>query len=390
VKLPLPLAYAARPAAALYALAVGGRNLYYDLWPRAATKAPIPVVCVGNLTTGGTGKTPMTAWLADFFCNQGLRPAILSRGYGRKNPKASLLLPPGPRPAAIRPEECGDEALVLKELQPDIPLLLDGDRVRGAKNALRHFQPDLLLLDDGFQHRRLEHDFNLIMVDGRRMFGNRKLLPAGPLREPLTALERADAVIINKSDQLHPRFAEQAAGLLPRVAAERIFFAAYRIVGFRGLRRFQVPRNSRTTAAKRTAAPNSPTLASLQERRLVAIAGLGNNDYFFAQLEALGLRLKARFAFGDHHRYTLSDLERLQPKTPDTLLLTTAKDYVKLARLAADTGKRDFLERLLATEIEIEIREQDRLLELFQPLLAGLGKPLCCRPPLCGATRQKP
>jgi tetraacyldisaccharide 4'-kinase len=193
------------------------------------------------------------------------------------------------------------------------------------------------------------------MVDGRRMFGNRKLLPAGPLRESFAALERAHTVIINKADQLHPDFAEQAAELLPRIPTRRIFFAAYHISGFR------TPNNNLKL---------SPT--DLGQRPLTAVAGLGNNDYFFTQLENLGLELQAKIAFNDHHNYTRADLKRLKRQADDGLLLTTTKDYVKLAQLAIRTGEKGFLDRLLATEIELEIREQERFLELFQPLMREL------------------
>ncbi|NPA24511.1 MAG: tetraacyldisaccharide 4'-kinase, partial [Deltaproteobacteria bacterium] len=218
--------------AAIYGSAIAGRNLLYDLRPGLSHRLPVPVICIGNLTTGGTGKTPMTAFLARYFSRQGLHPAIISRGYGRKQAKETRWLGPENPPDDKSPELYGDEALMLHQQLPQIPIVLDGDRIRAARTAIRIFGSDLILMDDGFQHRRLHRDFNLVMIDSQRMFGNRRLLPAGPLREPMSALERADAVIFNKFDARHPRFLAEAAPVFSRVPARRIFCARYSVRNF--------------------------------------------------------------------------------------------------------------------------------------------------------------
>ncbi len=350
-----PLRGIVRAAAFLYGAAAGLRNLYYDLAPNASQRVKVPVICIGNLTTGGTGKTPMTALLARYFAQRGMKPAILSRGYGRRRPRHTLCLPPGPLPVGIPPEECGDEALLLKRELPNIPLILTADRVHGAGIALREFAPDLLLLDDGFQHRRLRRDLDLLMIDGQRFFGNRRLLPAGPLRESLKGLERAGLVIINKADQPASDFTRELTAIIPRRPVRRIFFAGYRITAFRN------------AAGTFHLAPGE--LAG--STHLYAVAGLGNNDYFFDQLRALGLELKKTFSFPDHHRYTSADLVRLERKSRDGLLLTTAKDAVKLTRLTAADRDRALSERILETEIELQIHQKERFFALLDKLLAA-------------------
>jgi tetraacyldisaccharide 4'-kinase len=348
--------------AAGYRAAITLRNLAYDLFPGLSRALPLPIICVGNLTVGGTGKTPMVARLARHFLNAGRRPVILSRGYGRLQARTPLAVPPGPLGADLDPARLGDEALMFKEMLPQIPLVLDGDRVRGARTAEKRFQADLVLMDDGFQHRRLRRNFNLVMVDGQRLFGNRRLLPAGPLREPLSAFERADAVVVNKSDQLSSDFLKAAGAILARVPAGRIFFAKYRISHFR------------RPAGGDGDNPNVSLDELRRHPRLCAAAGLANNDYFFAQLKAAGLNLQATAAFGDHHEYRPEELERLAEMAADGLLLTTGKDAVKLVWLARSQGREGFLKRVLVAEIELEIEDEERFFALFTPFTGPAGR----------------
>ncbi len=341
--------------AAGYGAVIRARNLAYDLVPGLSRVVPVPIICVGNLTVGGTGKTPMVARLVRHFQEAGQRPVILSRGYGRRDPRRPLAVPAGRLSPGLDPARLGDEALMLKQMLPETPLVLDADRVRGARTAREKFQPDLVLMDDGFQHRRLRRNFNLVMIDGQRMFGNHRLLPAGPLREPLSTLARADAVIVNKSDRLHPDFLKEMVPVWRRVPARRIFLAAYRIKAFRP-------------------AAGGPAIPVAELRRnpaLSACAGLANNDYFFDQLRALGLKLQETRAFRDHHEYRPADLKQLAKTTAGGFLLSTGKDVVKLARLARAGRRTDFLKRLLVGEIELEIRDEEAFFALFKRLKTG-------------------
>src|SRR5438876_5539483 len=168
-----------------YGSAVHLRNWCYDRGWLPTHRPPVPVISVGNLTAGGTGKTPCVEYLARFLQARGLRPAVLSRGYrgnGRPN----------------------DEALILEANLPDVPHLQGKDRVTRASQAVRVFGADVLILDDGFQHRRLRRDLDLVLIDAMNPWGHGRLLPRGLLREPISSLRRADAVIVTRLDQAQP------------------------------------------------------------------------------------------------------------------------------------------------------------------------------------------
>ncbi|MBW1646254.1 MAG: tetraacyldisaccharide 4'-kinase, partial [Deltaproteobacteria bacterium] len=338
------------PASWVYRSIVAGRNFLYDLNLLSSTVVPVPVICVGNLTTGGTGKTPMVAWLAAHFRRQGKRVAILSRGYKRQNRAAPLLIRPGdPRPS-IR--ELGDEAAMLLAALPDVALALDPRRRRGAVDLCRRWSPEVIIMDDGFQHRRLRRRLNIVMIDSQRLCGNGRLLPAGPLREPLGALQRADVVVCNKFDRRHRDFGRLAAAILEYLPAARIFTAVYQL---RGCRPLWPP------AA-------AVDLRQLRGRDVVAFAGLANPDYFFDQLAAAGLKPTATLAFPDHHDYRPADLERLAgAAAPGTMVLTTAKDAVKVA---AVPGAQQLLPDLWQVEINLQLRDPQRFHKLLESRLS--------------------
>ncbi len=331
---------------------MAGRNALYDLFPALSQSVDIPVICVGNLTTGGTGKTPMVAYLADYFHKHDLKVAILSRGYGRKNKQDPKLITKASSTNSLVARELGDEALMLHQQVLDAVMVLDGDRIRGAQAVIKQFSPDLLLMDDGFQHRRLRRNFNLLMIDSQRLFGNRQLLPAGSLREPLNALKRADAVIFNKFDQHHPHFYSEAAEVLNHISKDRVFCSSYHLHRFR--------------------AADDKTSLGLNEFKklgpLCACSGLANNDYFFAQLRSRGLQLEDTASFNDHYDYCDSDLKRLMSMSGTRPLITTAKDAVKLKALA-EKKEAALLEQLWIAEIGLKIDRESTFLELFEPFV---------------------
>ncbi|MBN2810201.1 MAG: tetraacyldisaccharide 4'-kinase [Deltaproteobacteria bacterium] len=343
--------------AILYGLFMAGRSTLYELIPGLSRKVEIPVICVGNLTTGGTGKTPMVAYLADYFRKQGLQVAILSRGYGRRLSKQPLILPPHSPSRHLSTRELGDEALMLHQQRPEAALVLDGDRVRGAETAIKQLGPDLILMDDGLQHRRLRRNFNLVMIDSQKLFGNRRLLPAGSLRESLTAIRRADAVVLNKFDQHHPQFYREAAEILNHISPARLFCARYNFRHF--------------AAAAGNAIRDSAAMKKLGP--FCAFSGLANNQYFFAQLRALGLHPEETISFSDHHHYQAGDLKDLLKRSASLTLVTTAKDAVKLKAL---TGREEnpLRQRLWVAEIGLKIDNEDRFSALFKPFLTPSGR----------------
>jgi tetraacyldisaccharide 4'-kinase len=258
-------------------------------------RLPVPVVVVGNITVGGTGKTPLTLWLAERLRAAGPRPGIVSRGYG------GSAVTPSPVGRDDSPAEVGDEPLLLAR-RSGVPVWVGRDRVAAGRALLAaHPEVDLLLCDDGLQHHRLGRDVELAVFDERGA-GNGWLLPAGPLREPLARLRTVDAVICNGAAD-------------PRLPADVRRFAM----------RLQAGVFYRLGQPEQTCA-----LAQLAGRRLHALAGIGDPARFFRTLEVLDLTF-SRHPFPDHHAYTAADLAFAA--AADSVLLMTEKDAVKCARL---------------------------------------------------------
>lgn len=300
-----PLLLPLLPLSALFAVLGAARRLAYR-WRLvrvhylrqgdAPDGAVVPVIVIGNLIAGGAGKTPLTIALARELGARGYRPGIVSRGYGAA--------PGGPRlvTAASSCHEVGDEALLLAR-QSAAPLAVGRDRVAAARLLLAsHPECDLLLADDGLQHYRLGRHCEIVVFDARGA-GNRCLLPAGPLREPLSRLAQVDAIVLNGVPGALPR----SVGRAPRFAM-RLDGATFRELH---------------DAGRRCAAPE------LAGRNLHAVAGIGDPGRFFRHLEGLGLSFIAH-PFPDHHPYTARELAF----GDDAVLLMTEKDAVKCAGLA--------------------------------------------------------
>jgi tetraacyldisaccharide 4'-kinase len=279
-----------RPLAAGYGGLLRLRTYLYTSGLARRRQAGKPVVVVGNLTVGGTGKTPFTIWLAQELRRQGLRPGIISRGYGRRGGAVRLVS------AAADWHEVGDEPLLLAR-HAGAPTAVGARRLAAAR--LLAPEVDALIADDGLQHLALARDCEIVVVDGARGFGNGRLLPAGPLREPLTRLASADAVIVNGA----PRHASLAQ--LPASDVYRMTLAMQETVPLSG-------------AAPRRA------LSTWRGARVHAVAGIGNPARFFEQLRAHGLEV-IEHAFADHHALQPGELA-----FGDQLaVLMTEKDAVK-------------------------------------------------------------
>jgi tetraacyldisaccharide 4'-kinase len=287
-------------------------------------RAPVPVLCVGNLVVGGAGKTPVVLDLARRFAAAGRRPQILSRGYG-----GHLAGPVAVDPARHGAAEVGDEPLLLAAAAPT---WVARDRAAGARAAVAA-GADLLLLDDGFQNPALAKDLSLVVVDGGYGFGNGRVLPAGPLREPVAAgLGRADAVVLMGEDR---------AGVLPLVAGRPVLRARL--------------------------APADP--GAVAGRRVVAVAGIGRPSKFFATLEAAGATIAARRAFADHHAYAEGELAALAglAAAHDAALVTTAKDAAGLTPA--------WRERVLVLEVRVAWADEAALQALLARVAGRGGAP---------------
>lgn len=293
-----------RLAEPIYALAIAWRNRRYDGSRTLVQRVAVPVISVGNLTTGGTGKTPLVEWLARWFRQRGVRVTLISRGYG----------------AAAG--ACNDEALELEQKLPDVPHLQNADRVAAALTAIEEFECQLLLLDDAFQHRRIHRDLDIVLIDALNPFGYGHLLPRGLLREPLSSLQRADVIALSRSDQVN---LEQRTRIWDQMRPHATRAACVE-VGHR-------PRHLATWPL------GLDDLQTLAARPVTAFCGIGNPVGFQRTLEQCALQLVGFRAFPDHHPYSRADLDavaRWSRSLGAVAIVCTDKDLVKIraARLA--------------------------------------------------------
>jgi tetraacyldisaccharide 4'-kinase len=263
-----------------YGLALRLRAAAYAAGLCRSHRLPRPVVAVGNLTVGGTGKTPMVAWLARWFMERGKRVAVLSRGYGGSLEGEVRIVADG-RTILLSPGEAGDEPYLLATSLPGLMVVIGADRYRAGLLALERLNPDIFILDDGYQHLRLKRDLNLLLLDCGKPFGNGLTLPAGILREPVPAAERADLVIYTRCGSTEPA----------RITGKPWLDASHRLTGALSL-----------------AGGEPQPFGSLSKLRGMAFAGIAEPAGFFDSLEREGVRLFATLAFPDHCSYAEEEI----------------------------------------------------------------------------------
>lgn len=281
-----------------YTAAVNWRNRRFDQAHPPVERVGVPVVSVGNLTLGGTGKTPMVKWIARWFTERGVRVAIVSRGYGATAGGKN------------------DEALELEQSLPEVPHVQNPDRVAGALAAIDQFDCQLILLDDGFQHRRLARDLDIALLDASAPFGFEHVFPRGMLREPIAGLERANVVCLTRADQL----AAPDRDMIRRRVAKLAPMAAW-------------CEAAHAPSELRNARGQTRPIAAIAGRRVAAFCGIGNPTAFRRTLDELGGEIAFWREFPDHHAYSASDRAELAAAiggTSSELVLTTHKDLVKL------------------------------------------------------------
>ncbi|NPB06789.1 MAG: tetraacyldisaccharide 4'-kinase [Aquificae bacterium] len=302
----------------LYRGAVFLRNLAYDKGLVKPCRPPVPVVSVGNLSVGGTGKTTLVLYLTELFKER--RVCVLMRGYKRKSKGVKLVSYYGEPLVPV--EEAGDEAYLIARLSKASVVVAES-RCKGLELALRELKPELVLLDDGFQHRKTARDLDLVLLKKSDL--KERLLPAGRLREPLSALKRADALVLSYQE-LEPF----------EIKTDKPVFKL--------LRRFSFLYDA--SFKKRP-------LELLRGKPVVAFAGLGDNEQFFKTLERLGIKPVKKLSFPDHHRYRGFSFE------DGLYYLTTPKDLVKLSPH----------ERLYALGFEVRLEPEEAFKKLLESLL---------------------
>ena len=318
------------PLAWPYAAAMTWRNARFDRDASASHSAGVPVICVGNITVGGSGKTPIVIEIVRALIERDLRPAILTRGYG------------------AGAGETPDEVLEFRAALSDVPVVIDADRVAGARTACREYDVNCLVLDDGFQHRRLRRDLDIVLIDALSPWGGGLTLPAGRLREPLRGLRRAGLIIITRRNQIAAEQCAQIEEVLRDVGASApVAYADAQAVSV------EFDDGSRHD-------PHELSYSSV-----LPVCGIGNPRTFLRVVEELGGRVCTALLFRDHHRYgprDVAQIVRCARRGGADVVLTTRKDWGKLAPLwsaAPDAGAI----RLARLDVRLRVDDRDGALE---------------------------
>jgi len=331
-----------------YFCCVGIRNAYYRLIKAAARRFPLPVISVGNITVGGTGKTPVAAHIANMLIQRHRKVAVLLRGY---KGRSIQLDDPQRNQLSQRWQMESDEALVLQRRCPQARVIVAPDRVAGARQAADR-GCNAIVLDDGFQHRRIARDLDIVLVDGTAPFGYERLLPRGLLREPLMALGRADIIVLTRSDEIDKTNRSLLLLRLKHLSGGKpVIQARHRITGFTDVKGHAVPVDATVMQA-------------------VIFAGIANFESFRRTVEGLGVQVLAAYQYPDHHDYTQEELAGLHDVAVGleaNVILTTEKDAVKLIGRWTEGAPAwsDLPEgcRLLVLRLEIEFdAESEKIL----------------------------
>ncbi|MEM6687913.1 MAG: tetraacyldisaccharide 4'-kinase [Planctomycetota bacterium] len=287
----------------VYRFAVWLRNRRYDRNDDLVHRVDVPIICVGNLTTGGTGKTPVVAWLCDIFQSQSLRVSIISRGYGSTG------------------GESNDEALELAKRLPGVPHVQQQDRVGAAQIAVEQLDSQVIVMDDGFQHRRLGRTADLVVIDATNPFGFDALLPRGRMREPLASLRRADAVLISRTESVDPSDVSRIESrIYPYLRSGVSIFRGRTIPG-------QLINHD----------GQMRSIDAVSDQRVLAVSAIGNPDAFEAMIKTLGGQVVESFRLNDHASYGPGVITQIEKRLMHAIesvdmIVCTMKDLVKLKR----------------------------------------------------------
>ncbi|MFZ2146238.1 MAG: tetraacyldisaccharide 4'-kinase [Sedimentisphaerales bacterium] len=347
-------------ASAGYLIAARLRNFLYSKGWLKAHRVNAVVLSVGNITVGGTGKTPLVIWLYkqiisdSRFQISNSQCAILTRGY--KALKDTRLKTQDSRG---KTQDYRDEPAILIEKCPEVKVIVNPDRVWGAVEAINKFGAKVLIMDDGFQHRRLVRDLDIVAIDATRPFGYGKILPAGLLREPVSSLKRADAVVITRCDQINDTELSEIEKKLLRINPKMVI-----------ARSIHAPAYVKSTDNKEI------SLEHIKVKKIFAFCGVGNPDAFLNTIKQLGANLVGSKVYNDHHHYTndcLADIYKQAGALKADLILTTQKDWTKII---SDFRFQisDFESSLPLAYIGIEIKflaGEDKLRGLIEKTLAG-------------------
>jgi tetraacyldisaccharide 4'-kinase len=300
---------------ALYGAGLRCNKLLYTKF-RKPGKLPVRTVCIGNITTGGTGKTPAVIALAEEAKKRGLHPCILTRGY--KGTEKSVCFVTKGGPPMLDPAQSGDEPYLMASLLRDVPIVMGRSRYEAGLFAMQSLdpKPDIFILDDGFQHWALKRDIDIVLIDSTNPFGNGRLLPEGILREPLTSLKRASFIILSKADMAKDESLNKLKETVSSINSDAVIYTAS-----------HVP-SSLTDPQGR-----DMDIHSIKGQKVFAFAAIANPAYFHATIRSSGADIIGSENFRDHYTYRQQDIDEIQKSAAGTDILTTEKDMVKLSGL---------------------------------------------------------
>jgi len=327
-----------------YYLAIKVRWLFYTLGILSQTRLPCTVISVGNITWGGTGKTPAIIMIAKLLRERGKRVAVLSRGYGKKSKKGEIAIVSDGDRVILSSREAGDEPYLLSKNLPHVPIIVGKNRIQSGKYAIERFTTEVLVLDDGFQYWPLNRDLDIVTVDCLNPYGNSYLIPRGQLREPISHLSRADIFLLTRTNFVSREDLDRIIGDLERLSPHSIIMESvhhpkYLQGLFSGVKK---------------------ALNFIKDRRVVAFSSIGSPYSFEKTLEGLGAKIVKIFQFPDHHHYDRRDLGEIESicrtdlEKGESIAVTTEKDGVRLERVISPDADRLFSE-IWILKIELEI-----------------------------------
>lgn len=335
-----------------YEKAVSIRNARFDEG-KGITRVTVPVISVGNITAGGTGKTPMVRFICDVLARKGLHPTVLSRGYRAEDNKKNIIISKDGT-MLVEPSISGDEAWLLAKVLQKSNVIIGRERAISAEIAIKELGADCLVMDDGFQHRALARDIDIVLIDASNPFGYDHVLPRGLLREPLSGLERANIIVLTKVDQVAPGV---VSGIRKRLAHMLPNTPVYETI--------HKPQCMYTLEEWANGEPGS-SIDAYQEHRIMAVSGIGNPQSFTQTMTDIGYNVVHTMPFGDHHNFENDDVVDIWKEAfahqADAICITE-KDAVKLSQLHAIedlklpilvlsigiefvSGKQEFIENL--------------------------------------------
>jgi tetraacyldisaccharide 4'-kinase len=341
------------PFSWIYGAIADARNSFYERGLFRSTSLEVPTISVGNITVGGTGKTPLVAYIADILATKGERVCILTRGYGRANARQRVLVSDS-KSIFVSPREAGDEPYELaRKLIGKAFVIADADRVAAGIWARQKFGITAFVLDDAFQHQKVKRELNIVTIDATNPFGNGKTLPFGVLRERLSNLKRADLIVITRAN-----LAENISDIKSQISDHEcdcpIILSENK---FRELTNIKAVNRSGKISESKTEAEIKFDFNS----KIIAFCALGNPENFFSQLRLEHYDIASTKAFPDHHFYKQADIENLEITANEVgakALLTTMKDAVKLKGL-------NFTIPCFVAEIDLIFDDEDRLKEMI-------------------------